>query len=180
MPRACSICTHPEQRAIDAALQARVPRMALQQKYHVTLDALRRHVEQHRLAPRANRIANNANNANNASARPRESRVTPPIASTRDTPTAIIEPVNDSRQAPAETPGQPPTSSADHPEPLMSPMTPPGERTPEGDELTPLAVLKQGLPYVRRAVALAGADRAMQEQLVMVLNHALAEAALGL
>jgi hypothetical protein len=45
---------------------------------------------------------------------------------------------------------------------------------------TPDAVLKLGLPYVRRAVQLAGADRLAQERIVATLNRALEDEQMGL
>jgi hypothetical protein len=50
----------------------------------------------------------------------------------------------------------------------------------EPGEPQPLEVLKQGLPYVRRAVRLAGRDEARQQELVRVLNDALQEEQMGL
>ena len=47
MPRRCSVCVHPDKRAIEKALIDKVPRRAIVATYGVSKSALGRHKEQH-------------------------------------------------------------------------------------------------------------------------------------
>lgn len=47
MPRICTVCAHPERRAIDAAVVAGAANRAIARQYRVSKDAVARHADGH-------------------------------------------------------------------------------------------------------------------------------------
>lgn len=47
MPRACTVCSHPERGAIDAAIVAGIPNRRIAARFSVTEQAIRRHAKAH-------------------------------------------------------------------------------------------------------------------------------------
>jgi hypothetical protein len=151
--RACPLCEHPQREAIDHDLHAQIDQAVLAVRYRVRKAFLAIHAE-HLVArtPVSQGMSGDAARHDSIDNR----SAVPVIQKTRHAfPLDVI------RMGPVDE---------------MTDESLCAEPAPE----TPEAVLKLGLPYVRRAVQLAGPDRLAQERIVATLNEVLRADDMGL